>query len=297
MNEFGGDWTRIKLEALRKYLNAYRMIFERNPRASHFTTFYIDGFAGSGKWVTRKKDSGSEIDLFEDPDERQDADRYSEGSVQIALGLDSPFDRYLLIEKDKTIAEELETLIIERFQNLRTRTELHIGDCNEKICEITGNWNHAKDRGVCFLDPYGMSVNWSTIDSIARTESIDLWLLLPLGQGICRLLTKKQIPEGPWANRLDTVLGTPSWRDAFYSKKESSTLFGDLYETERCVGSEEIGEYFLERLRTVFAGVAEKPLILRNSKKSPLFMLCFAAGNEKGSVPALNIANSIIGKV
>ena len=72
-------------------------------------------------------------------------------------------------------------------------------------------------------------------------------------------------------------------------------MFGELYQTERCVVSEEIGEYFLERMRTIFAGVSEKPLILKNSKNSPLFMLCFAAGNKKGSVTALKIANSIIG--
>ncbi len=295
MNEFGGEWTRAKLEALSKYLNAYRMIFDKNPRASYFRTIYIDGFAGSGKWISRKSELDSEIGLFEDPDETHDAISYSEGSVQIALGLDSPFDKYLLIEKDQSTAEELKKLIKEKYRGLIKRTQVFVGDCNEKLCEIAGKWNYSKDRAVCFLDPYGMSVNWSTIESIARTQAIDLWLLFPLGQGICRLLKKKEIPDGSWADKLDNVLGTPDRRDHFYNTEKKQDLFGELYQTERCVVSEEIGEYFLERMRTIFAGVSEKPLILKNSKNSPLFMLCFAAGNKKGSVTALKIANSIIG--
>ena len=34
--------------------------------------------------------------------------------------------------------------------------------------------------------------------------------------------------------------------------------------------------------------------VLRNSKDSPLYLLCFAAANEKGSVPAIRIAQSIL---
>ena len=31
-------------------------------------------------------------------------------------------------------------------------------------------------RAVLFLDPYGMQVEWTTIEAIARTGAIDLWL-------------------------------------------------------------------------------------------------------------------------
>ena len=32
-----------------------------------------------------------------------------------------------------------------------------------------------------FLDPYGMQVEWATIESIAHTQAIDLWLLFSAG--------------------------------------------------------------------------------------------------------------------
>jgi three-Cys-motif partner protein len=296
MNEFGGEWTQKKLLALQKYLIAYRKIFDRNERAKFFNTIYIDGFAGSGEWASRSIEKTGESNLFENQDDFADASRYTEGSVQIALGLDSPFDKYIFIEQARSNANALEKLISEKFNTLQERTRVVVGDCNREITEITSNWNHSKDRAVCFLDPYGMSVNWETVESIAKTKAIDLWLLVPLGQGLCRLLMRREIPEGAWAERLDTLLGTADWRSAFYSRKEERTRFGSLFHDERCVGAEEIGEFFLDRLKSVFAGVAEKPLFLRNSKNSPLYMLCFAVGNENGEKIALRIANSIIGR-
>ena len=55
-----------------------------------------------------------------------------------------------------------------------------------------------------------------------------------------------------------------------------------------------IGEYFVKRLKTVFAGVAQNPLPLLNSRNSPLYLLCFAAANPKGSTTAIKIAQDIL---
>jgi len=59
---------------------------------------------------------------------------------------------------------------------------------------------------------------------------------------------------------------------------------------------ETIGRYFDERLRSVFFAVANEPKVLRNSKGSPLYLLCFGVGNEKGSRIALSIANHLLSK-
>ena len=48
VHEFGGDWTTDKLERVRKYLQAYTVIFNRNPRAKKLHTIYVDAFAGTG---------------------------------------------------------------------------------------------------------------------------------------------------------------------------------------------------------------------------------------------------------
>lgn len=68
-----------------------------------------------------------------------------------------------------------------------------------------------------------------------------------------------------------------------------------LFLEERVVKAtnETIGRYFNDRLKLVFAGVAE-PGVLRNSANCPLYLLFFAAGNPKGAPTALNIANHLL---
>lgn len=39
-----------------------------------------------------------------------------------------------------------------------------------------------------------------------------------------------------------------------------------------------------------FAGMAEEPGVLRNSRNNPLYLLCFAVGNQHGKEIALRIA-------
>ena len=75
------------------------------------------------------------------------------------------------------------------------------------------NWRH--NRAVVFLDPYGMSVNWQTIEALGDTGSIDLWVLLPIGQAINRLLTRQGPPTGAWADKLTTFFGTDEWIGIF----------------------------------------------------------------------------------
>src|SRR5215813_12690002 len=59
-----------------------------------------------------------------------------------------------------------------------------------------------------------MEVAWVTIEAIAQTQAIDLWLLFPLGQAVNRLLTRHGPPEGLWAQRLTQMFGTEAWKDA-----------------------------------------------------------------------------------
>jgi xylan 1,4-beta-xylosidase len=45
MNQFGGDWTQIKIDIVEDYARAYLTIMRKHP---YFKTIYFDGFAGSG---------------------------------------------------------------------------------------------------------------------------------------------------------------------------------------------------------------------------------------------------------
>ena len=57
-----------------------------------------------------------------------------------------------------------------------------------------------------------------------------------------------------------------------------------------------IGTYYNERLMRVFPGVADPPGVLRNSKNSPLYLLCFAVANPlpRAKDTALKIAQYLL---
>jgi len=117
---------------------------------------------------------------------------------------------------------------------------------------------------------------------------------VPLGVAVNRLLTRTELPPKKWAQALTRILGTDEWRDAFYSRQVEHTLFGDEEVRTKETDFGKIGRYFVERLKTVFAAVANNPLPLRNSRNIPLYLLCFAAGNPRAASTALKIAQSIL---
>ena len=99
---------------------------------------------------------------------------------------------------------------------------------------------------------------------------------------------------------MNEIFGTPEWEKKFYTTFTHTTLFesAEIVSAERIekvADYEKIGQFFIARLRSIFVAAAE-PLVLRNSKGSPLYLFCFAAGNQKGATTGLKIAKDIIGK-
>ena len=293
-HRFGGDWTEIKLAKLEKYLRAYRTIFSGNERASHLKTWYVDAFAGTGSRTVVESSSGAIEDLFA-VDVYADAENkgYRDGSARIALGLKDPFHGYLFIDKSRSRLAELQKMIKNDHPALLSRCDLRQGDANELLTRWCRERDWAKERAVIFLDPYGMQVEWNTILALANTKAVDLWYLFPLGVGVARLLKHDGKLDESWEKSLDSVLGTTSWRERFYDTTVSEGLFGPLETVERDAPVEKIQTFIHDRLKGCFSGVAPG-LILRNSKSSPLYSLCFASANERGAKTAIKIAKEIL---
>ena len=291
-HQFGGEWTDRKLQVLAKYLQSYTTAL-KNAR---FHKLYIDAFAGTGYRDARRdeeEDSPQNI-LFPDMAEPE-PQSFLDGSARLALQTEPQFDQYIFIERSPDRCAHLESLKSE-FPGLANKVDIRQGDANDKIQDLCAkDWR--SNRAVLFLDPYGMQVEWKTIEAIAQTKAIDLWLLFPLGIGVNRLLTKSgDIPKS-WRHRLDLLLGTENWYDEFYTVETTPTLFGDDRERVVKATMETIGRYFTNRLKEIFTGVAEEPGVLRNSANNPLYLLCFAVGNERGKDIALRIAQHLLKEV
>lgn len=287
----GGPWTEQKLRVVSDYLHAYCTALKKQG----FSTLYIDAFAGAGtEYLATSRNAGNLFDTLAEAETQ----RLLRGSARRALECVPPFDRYVLIEKDVVRCEDLR-LLADCHARRHFQVEVIHGDANEVVPRECGQLQRdAGDRGVVFLDPYGMQVKWSTIESIANTKALDLWVLFPLGVAVNRLVVRAGVPDIPesWQRRLDQIFGTRGWRDHFYGAVSRPTLFGSE-EVVRRVRREAIGAYFIERLEAVFeGGVVKKPGVLRNSKGIPLYLLCFAVANPapKAKVLALKIANDLL---
>lgn len=275
--KFGGDWTEEKLECVSKYLHSYTQIMKE--REYHFA--YIDAFAGTG-YRELKNSEDIEIPAF------------LAGSARKALEVRHPFKEYIFIEEDKNSYTELKNLTNE-FPN--HNIECINANANQSLTDLCRERNWRTNRALVFLDPYGMQVEWQTIESIAKTQAIDLWILFPIGMGVSRLLRNDGKIPLTERQTLDEFFGRDDWFDEFYQLARQRSLFSEEDELEKRDNIlAEIEQYFLKCLDSVFAMVAKNPLPLRNSKNSLMYLLCFAAGNPNAP-KALKIAEEILEKM
>lgn len=272
MNQFGGNWTEAKMEIVVDYAKAYLIIMNKQ---SWVKTLYFDGFAGSGLIGAIDKEESVK------------------GTALRILDINQPrpFDIYYFVEKDEKNKTALENKISSNYFG----KNVHIikDDCNKKLVDMANFLRKNKEyRALAFIDPYGMTVNWSSIE-VLKGLGIDLWILVPTGVGVNRLLIKnnQNIPEA-WLVKLEKFLGLT--RDEilthFYSSKTISTLFGDetfINKQESAISK--IGELYSKRLLTVFNFVSES-FVMRNSNNSIMYHFMMATNNKT----ALKLANDVI---
>jgi len=147
-----------------------------------------------------------------------------------------------------------------------------------------------------FIDPYGMQVNWTTLEALAATRSVDIALLFPTGP-LNRMLTRDGKLPVEWARRIDDHLGPYDWRSSWYETGEAPDLFSPATpRVEKTITVEGLRAFVLQRLRSLFPHVCEAQLELRNSRNVVLyhlFIICANPGEQAGKI-AMNIARSAV---
>jgi len=273
MNQFGGNWTAQKIEIVVDYAKAYLTIMNKYPQ---FKTLYFDGFAGSGEIF---KENETDIEIIK-------------GTAIRVLEIVSPkkFDRYYFVEKDENNKVELERTISAKFSDRKYNVVSE--DCNSKLLSMAEFLKKNKNyRVLAFVDPYGMSVNWNSIE-VLRDLGVDLWILVPTGMGVNRLLKNDFNIQEAWLLKLEKFIGLSREEilDFFYKQKSINTLFGaeTMMEKEKDA-IEKAGELYKKRLNEVFKFVSE-PFRMKNSTGTIMYHFMMASNNPA----ALKIANDII---
>lgn len=136
-----------------------------------------------------------------------------------------------------------------------------------------------------------MAVNWNSIEAL-KGLGVDLWILVPTGLGVNRLLKNNGDISESWFVKLETFLGMSKdeIRSHFYKKQMNQTLFGTEINVEKERDSiTKIGELYKSRLKNVFTYVSES-FIMRNKNNSIMYHFMMATNNPV----ALKIANDVI---
>lgn len=275
MNQFGGDWTERKIEIVVEYAKAYLTIMNKYPQ---FSCLYFDGFAGSGNIY---KDDNVEIDVIK-------------GAAIRILEIDEPkiFDTYYFVELDERNKNELEVIINKQFPE--RNKYVVCDDCNNKLVSMSNFLKRNKNyRTLAFIDPYGMSLKWSSLE-ILKGLGIDLWILVPTGIGMNRLLKNNGDIRDAWLNKLELSLGLSreEIKKHFYKSTTIQTLFGEeTFINKELNAIQKAGELYKKRLNEIFNYVSQ-PLEVKNSTGSIMYHFMMASNNAA----AFSIANDVIKK-
>lgn len=286
---WGGNWTKQKLDAFISYVKAYLTIMKKNP---YWKTIYFDGFAGSGDLLRRKNQEQTILNISFDQEALEDIDLYK-GSVKRILQLkDYTFDFYYFIDSNFENVNRINSIKNEIDHIDHKRIIVRKTDCNSQFSNLAKALKSKQYAALLFVDPFGMQVNWKSIESLRNTRS-DIWILIPSGVSVNRLLPKSGKVKSK--NKLEKFFGLPfdELYKLFYSDKKIDTLFGKVRSIEKLENPiERVAEIYQKQLQTVWKHVTSEPLVLRNSKNVSIFHFLFASNNQN----AMKIASQIIKK-
>jgi three-Cys-motif partner protein len=199
---------------------------------------------------------------------------------------------YYFIETNEKSRNELERKLITLNHDNKLKLIFRGNDANEQIgLMVEAMKKDKKYFALTLLDPFGMQVNWSSIEKLSETNT-DLWILIPSGVIINRLIDNNH--KLTHIERLTSFFGMPQEeiRNHFYREVNNNGLFGVESEIKKI---EEpiirITELYIQRLKNIFPQVTDKPLEMRNSKNCPIYHFVFASNNRT----AQKIAGNIIG--
>ena len=278
---FAGAHTIKKLRAVEGYLRAYQNVMKRQ----NFRTVFFDAYAGTGDLPTDHPNGGLLADVV-------DKDEMVQGSTRRALQVAPPFHRYVFVERMKGKVEELLRLKSE-FGSLADRIQVKQGDANDELVAFCKATDWRSFRAVVFLDPFGNQVRWATLEAVAK-RPIDLWYLFPSHLGMNRQIDNDGNIDATHGPSLDSLYGTPSWRDAFIRHEKINDLFGETDVATKQVDADIATGFMIERMKSIFKGGVLDEWLPLGKNGAHWYSLIFACGNPRGGEIARRIARHVV---
>jgi len=294
---WGGNWTEQKLDTFESYVRAYLTIMNKYRDKFGWKILYFDGFAGSGSRSEeeRQQEADSFVEMFgEDLVDTGELSVY-QGAAERVVQLEQTmrgFDYYYFIDLFEENCTKLE-LKLSQYPTQGYKI-FRQGEANDMTRKLAGALEKDKKlKALVFLDPFGMQIDWQSIESLSKS-GVDLWILLPTGVIINRLLKRDGTLMYP--EKLERFFGMSEEeiKKRFYERKVETDLFGNTEEkfSKLTDTITKIAELFGERLGELFENVTSKPLVLKNENNVSIYHFIFASDN----FTATKIAQDIIRK-
>lgn len=285
-HKYGGPWSEVKLDAVEYYLQCYTNAL--TPR--NMDIWYIDAYAGSGD-----REAEREIGGLLEGTAVETVVEILDGSARRALKILPPYKHFVFIEKNPKRASQLASV---KGEYPDKHIEILQGDANAELLSLIGKmpWTRkakSSSRGVVFLDPFSMQVDWSTLQALARTECLDVWYFFNV-QAVIRQLSHDYQGVSNKEAALDRVL-SPRWRELYSISPEEPSGQQDMFaedllkgepSAKRIISKDQIDKWFKTLLVEEFAFVSD-PLPIVTPHSGHTFSLFLAVANKHPKATAL----------
>lgn len=255
-----GEWTEDKHKILMEYQRAYCSIMKAQNR---FKCWYIDAFAGSGT-QERKKDG-----------------TFINGSPINSLKLSGCFDKYIFIEKDESKCNHLQNTVNHEFSNrpdLLTKISIRNDDSNELLVnDIIPNVKYSDYmRALCFLDPYGLHVDWEVLEAAGKSKTFDMFLNFSIMDLNMNALLKN--PDKATETQRERI------KKCFWTGFDYKLLYkteGNLFGFEEKYTNDEVASVFRKGLKDIAGFIyVPKPIAMKNESRNTVYYLFFASQKD-----------------
>jgi three-Cys-motif partner protein len=231
-------WSKVKHHIIEKYLSAYTTILRTQPWARAWK--YYDAFSGAGVAVD------------------VDSDELVAAGALRALEVEPRFSEYHFIDSNPRKLE-----ILERLARGRSDVHIHRGDYRDILPRLLTQCRYEDfTRGLCLLDPYGLSVDYALLEEIAAMKSVEIFfnfMLVSANRNV--LWNVDPATLSPRRKALMTrVWGHDRWPEELYEKQPG--LFGA---TAKTLSNERVIAAYRRRLHEAGFKYVPEPIAMKNS--------------------------------
>ena len=257
-------WSKVKHEIIEKYAGAYTTILHNQRYLKRYV--YIDAFAGAGVAVDAE------------------SDEFIAAGALRALNVEPRFTEYHFIELNPD-----KVTVLEEVSRHRRGVQVHSGDYREILPALLSRCRYEDfARGLCLLDPYGLSVDYALLKEIGSMETIEIFfnfMLVGANRNVLWNVDPARIKPDR-AALMTRVWGHDRWVDELYDRTPG--LFGDI---RTKVSNERVGEAYRRRLIEAGFKYVPRPIPMKNRVNAPVYYLFFASPNKTGAAIVEQIFN------